>query len=77
MAVFAVIEILNEDGSAVTDDFTDFERGQLRWAEADRKEGYVRLDTTNYVFPARIDGTLRQVDAEGFEADPVHRIDPL
>lgn len=59
MALFAVIEILNDDDSPVKPDDEAFEIEQLSWAEGDRAEGYVHLDSPNYAFPVRIVGTIR------------------
>jgi hypothetical protein len=67
MSLLVVIEILNEDGSEVTDNRMgfgrDFDIAQLKLMEDDRRaDGYVNLDGTNYVFNAKIVGVAEQVD---------------
>lgn len=66
MALLVVIEVLNEDGTEVTDDDRDFDIEQLVILEEDRRaDGYINLDGTNYVFNAKIVGTVTEVDSPG------------
>jgi hypothetical protein len=66
MSLLVVIEILNEDGSEVTDDphGREFDIAQLKLMEQDRQDdGYVNLDGTNYVFNSRIVGVAQDLNA--------------
>ena len=69
MSLLVVIEILNEDGTEVSDDGPlgrDFDIAQLRIMEEDRRaDGYINLDSTNYVFNSRIMGVVTEVDSPG------------
>lgn len=59
MSLLIVIEVLDDDGRPVPDHARDFDIAQLKLAELDRQnDGYVHLDTQEYLFPARIVGVV-------------------
>jgi hypothetical protein len=74
--LLVVVEILNEDGSEVTDEphGREFDIAQLKLLEEDRQaDGYINLDGTNYVFNAKIVGV---VAADQYD-DISHAVTPI
>ena len=68
MSLLVVIEVLNEDGSPVTEDGREFDIAQLKLLEQDRQaDGYINLDGTNYVFNARIVGLVNEDESPGYD----------
>lgn len=68
MSLLVVIEVLNEDGTEVSDDGRDFDIAQLKLVEQDRQaDGYVNLDSTNYVFNARIVGVVNPDESPDYD----------
>lgn len=66
MALYAVIELLADDGSPAKDGQQEFDLETLKWMERDREAGgYLTLDSDNYAIPAKVVGVVQGELDEG------------